>query len=160
MGYVYIIVALVALGGGGYGVWSYKEAIAGKETAEARAKEFQSAYDHLASALPRIQENANAEAKLARERGNRAVVAEREADMLRKELEDAKRQDPLVANWAVVPVPDVVRMSVESLTAGRGADVPRTDQQSGTDGRASVSSSNERGPDRLHPEVRAVPAPM
>jgi hypothetical protein len=115
MGYMYLIMALVALGGGGYGVWTYNSAIKGKAEAEARVTDLTNAYSSLASSAKDLQDSLNASGELARARAARAAVAEKRAGLLEKELEDAKGKEPGVRAWANEPVPDSIRVLIGSV---------------------------------------------
>ena len=113
MGYVYAIIALIALGGGGYGVWTCSEAIKGKEIAEGKAKEFEEAYGALAKAAREGQEARNRDNELARQIRARAIQAEAVIGRLEKELEDEKTKDRGVKDWAEQPIPLSMRVLLD-----------------------------------------------
>jgi len=133
MGWVYLLLALAALGGGAYGVRTYNLAIEEAEKNKAKAAEFASAYEQLAAGLQRVQSAANAANDLAAKRNSRAIAAEKGRDEARRELENLKERNSDVKTWADTPLPAAVRLSLDGGgSAKAGANLPAAADGSST----------------------------
>lgn len=120
--YVYLGIALFILAAGGTIVWKYNSAL--EDASEARQelavvkdsiKAYEVSYDNLKSKYDNLDESlkrkAQNDAKLRRQ-----IVA------LQGQLEDLKKQDPAVKNWAdqLVPEPVINLMRDNDSPANKG----------------------------------------
>jgi len=101
MGWVYLIIALVALGGGYGVVRTYNSAIEKAQEAEADAKEARRKQASLQSMLDDADE-------LAKREKQQRAAAQAATRRLKQELTDA-RKDPETAKWLDTPIPTAYR---------------------------------------------------
>ena len=109
MGYVYAILALIALGGGGYGVWTYNSALEENARLQEDAKAKEEGARLLREAIGGMERTLASSQAIATNSAKRAAKAQVEAGTLRQELERLKNVDKPSEDWANSPVPDGIR---------------------------------------------------
>lgn len=106
MAYIYVAVMLVLLGGGGYGVWSYRSAIVEKERAQEEVARAGERADKLRETIGLMEKSISDSQKLASARSARAIQAEAQAGTFREELERMKNESKPASDWANERIPD------------------------------------------------------
>ena len=109
MGYVYLAIALILLGGGGYGAWTYTSAVEKAERLEEEAKAGGERERALRETINLMDDAVRKGQKLSIDRANRANKAEEEAGRFRRELEELKNAEQPVKEWATEPIPPTIR---------------------------------------------------
>lgn len=126
MAWVYVLLLVTAVAGGAYGVRSYNKALEEAERSKAATEEFRVAYEQLAASVQRLQQATNIANDLAAKRNSRAIAAERGREDARKELDELKKGNSDVKNWANTAVPDAIRLSLDAGASGTAASVSDT----------------------------------
>lgn len=136
MMYVYLAIALFVMAAGGAIVWKYNHALERAVEAEQRAataeeglKAYEKSYNYLLAQHKKLDATLTAKTKSD-------IKIRQELNNVQAQLEDLKRKDPSVMDWANEPVPpaviDFLRIKPDtpagkgdgSGSGAKGADVP------------------------------------
>jgi LysB family phage lysis regulatory protein len=143
MMYVYIAIALFLVAAGGTVVWKYNHAIERAVEAEQRAataeeglKAYEKSYNYLLAQHKKLDATLTAKTKSD-------IKIRQELNNVQAQLEELKRKDPTVMEWANEPVPpaviDFLRVKPDapadkgngSGTGAKGSDVSNTGSAGG-----------------------------
>jgi hypothetical protein len=141
MGWIYAIIALVAIGAGSFGAWSYNDAIKGKQAAEAKAKYWEKKFLVEASVRKQREAEYSTSQKLAVAAKNHAKGLDDEKRDLEKRLRAALAAPGGIADVLGTVIPDDLRrMRREAAGCETDLRVPCTGELA----RGNISAADER----------------
>lgn len=146
MGWVYAIIALVAISAGTTAVLTYNHAISRAETAEEAADGWAKRAKSETKRADRLQGDANASQKLAIARGTALRDSNRRLDAANELLASLEAADPVARDQLATPLVDSVRL-LRRRNAGCSLDlsVPCTPRAIDPPGGTSASGQDDQG---------------
>jgi len=145
--YVYLALALTLLGGGGFAVWKYTDAITRAETAENNAAGWKASQEYWQTEQERTQRDFDEADEIARQRGQALAAASGQLSQLRGAFADLAKRDTGAAAWLSAPVdPSVRRLRRTSAGCPEDLSVPCPAPVASADREPAYAGRSKPGP--------------